>query len=126
MGKDISNSITFDSLGSYTALIHNTQYYYSIAFGAAITPATQHIPPPTVHINLSVRTHAEEALSREYFPAAHTIVYRDLIDTLSQDSTHLNIHESDKGVVFYEDKNLGEDRLLIKKINLASWRAESQ
>ncbi|MGL1901447.1 MAG: hypothetical protein OCC49_04885 [Fibrobacterales bacterium] len=118
MGGDCSNMIVFDSSGNYTASITNTQYHYTVSNHTKLF--TQPLSKPGVDIFL-----ASETSPNPY--TGTTVLYRNKLDTSrAQDSTQINLFESDKAVIFYEDKNFGEDRLLMRKIHLNSWRAEGQ
>ncbi|MGL1933914.1 MAG: hypothetical protein OCD01_02790 [Fibrobacterales bacterium] len=118
MGDDCTNTIIFDSVGNYTASITNTQYHYTVSNRSKLY--TQPLNIPGIEIYLASETQPN-------YHTGTTVLYQNRLDTSrAQDSTQINIFESDKAVIFYEDKNFGEDRLLIRKIHLNSWRAEAQ
>jgi hypothetical protein len=118
MGEDISNTLIFDSLGRYTATLSNDQYHYRV---------TNTISPFSAPQQPGISIHIPSLTASQTHQQGSTHLYRNTTDTITtQDSTSINIYEDDRAAIFYEDKNFGENRLLIRKIQLTHWRAESQ
>ncbi len=127
MGIDIQNSFTFDSTGRYSATIKNNLYTYVITNSNSIEPILDSSNNESSMVNINLLNQSKIAVPHFEESFQGTVLFRNTQDTVSsKDSTRINVYEPDRAAVFYEDKNFGENRLLIRKIHLLSWRGHGQ